>query len=155
MLWSFWAYRMQTPIKSVRSSFKEHKFEALVTDPKNINEETRVPSEHSNRSGFIGLLGLPNAGKSTLMNGALQVKLSIVSNKPQTTRHRILGVVNAPNLQVALVDTPGIHRARGRMHSAMVQVAKDTVEDVDALSGTLVGNAKSAYFRTQDVVGLQ
>ena len=86
-----------------------------MTDPRNKNEETRVPPEHINRSGFVGLLGLPNAGKSTLMNGALQVKLSIVSNKPQTTRQRILGVVNAPNLQVALVDTPGIHRARGRM----------------------------------------
>ena len=93
-------------------------------------EETTSETHHS---GFVGLLGLPNAGKSTLMNGALQVKLSIVSNKPQTTRHRILGVVNAPNVQVALVDTPGIHRARGRMHSAMVQTAKDTIEDVDAV----------------------
>ena len=100
-------------------------------------ESSEVTSEEvaevTHHSGFVGLLGLPNAGKSTLMNGALQVKLSIVSNKPQTTRHRILGVVNAPNVQVALVDTPGIHRARGRMHSAMVQTAKDTIQDVDAV----------------------
>ena len=83
-------------------------------------------------SGFVGLFGLPNAGKSTLMNGALQVKLSIVSSKPQTTRNRILGVLNVSGLQVALVDTPGIHRARGRMHSTMVQAAKDTIGEVDA-----------------------
>ena len=89
-------------------------------------------STESSHSGFVGLFGLPNAGKSTLMNGALQVKLSIVSNKPQTTRNRILGVLNVPNLQVALVDTPGIHRARGRLHSTMVQAAKDTIGEVDA-----------------------
>ena len=94
-------------------------------------ENTPLSTEPS-YSGFVGLFGLPNAGKSTLMNGALQVKLSIVSNKPQTTRNRILGVLNVPNLQVALLDTPGIHRARGRMHSTMVQAAKDTIGDVDA-----------------------
>lgn len=97
-----------------------------------ISESQSNPSSEPSYSGFVGLFGLPNAGKSTLMNGALQVKLSIVSNKPQTTRNRILGVLNVPNLQVALVDTPGIHRARGRMHSSMVQAAKDTIGEVDA-----------------------
>ena len=102
-----------------------------------MSEESSQPessplSPEPSYSGFVGLFGLPNAGKSTLMNGALQVKLSIVSKKPQTTRHRILGVLNVPNLQVALVDTPGIHRARGRMHSTMVQAAKDTIGEVDA-----------------------
>ena len=94
--------------------------------------ENNSSSTESSHSGFVGLFGLPNAGKSTLMNGALQVKLSIVSNKPQTTRNRILGVLNVPNLQVALVDTPGIHRARGRLHTTMVQAAKDTIGEVDA-----------------------
>ena len=84
-------------------------------------------------SGFIGLFGLPNAGKSTLLNGALQLKLSIVSNKPQTTRNRILGIVNTEDLQVALVDTPGIHIARGKMHSSMVQAAKDAIPEMDAI----------------------
>ena len=100
-----------------------------------LPSESETPSETSKElghSGFVGLVGLPNAGKSTLMNGALQVKLSIVSKKPQTTRNRILGVLNVPNLQVALVDTPGIHRARGGMHNTMVQVAKDTIGEVDA-----------------------
>jgi GTP-binding protein Era len=84
-------------------------------------------------SGYIGLFGLPNAGKSTLLNGALKQKLSIVSNKPQTTRNQILGIVNTEDLQVALMDTPGIHRARGRMHSSMVQTAKDLIPDMDAV----------------------
>lgn len=97
-----------------------------------ISESENDTGSEPSHSGFVGLFGLPNAGKSTLMNGALQVKLSIVSNKPQTTRNRILGVLNVPNLQVALVDTPGIHRARGRMHSSMVQAAKDTIGEVDA-----------------------
>ncbi len=95
-------------------------------------QESNNPEVATYHSGFVGLVGLPNAGKSTLMNGALQVKLSIVSNKPQTTRNRILGVLNVPNLQVALVDTPGIHRARGRMHNTMVQAAKDTIGEVGA-----------------------
>ena len=67
-----------------------------------MSEESSQPENNSpptepSHSGFVGLFGLPNAGKSTLMNGALQVKLSIVSNKPQTTRNRILGVLNVPN----------------------------------------------------------
>ena len=84
-------------------------------------------------SGYIGLFGLPNAGKSTLLNGALKQKLSIVSSKPQTTRNQLLGIVNTEDLQVALMDTPGIHRARGRMHSTMVQTAKDLIPDMDAV----------------------
>ena len=87
----------------------------------------------THRSGFVGLIGLPNAGKSTLLNSALEQKISIVSSKPQTTRNRILGVLNADNLQVALVDTPGIHRPRGKMHNVMVQTAKDVIPDMDAI----------------------
>ena len=83
-------------------------------------------------SGYVGLFGLPNAGKSTLLNGALDVKLSIVSSKPQTTRNNVLGVVHTEDLQAALLDTPGIHRARSRMHQVMVQQAKDTIQEVDA-----------------------
>jgi len=87
----------------------------------------------THHSGFIGLIGLPNAGKSTLLNSALEQKLSIVSSKPQTTRNRILGIINAENLQVALVDTPGIHRPRSRMHNAMVKMAKDVIPEMDAI----------------------
>jgi len=65
------------------------------------------PAEH--RFGFVAIVGRPNVGKSTLMNALMQQKLSIVSHKPQTTRHRVLGILNQPNLQIALVDTPGLH----------------------------------------------
>jgi GTPase len=84
-------------------------------------------------SGFIGLIGLPNAGKSTLLNSSLQQKISIVSSKPQTTRNKILGIINSDGLQVALVDTPGIHRPRSQMHSVMVKSAKDLIPEMDGI----------------------
>ena len=85
------------------------------------------------RCGHIGLIGLPNAGKSTLLNSALQQKLSIISSKPQTTRNRILGIYNAEGVQIALVDTPGIHRPKGRLHKIMVRSAEEVIEEVDAV----------------------
>ena len=91
----------------------------------------------SHKSGFIGLIGLPNAGKSTLLNAVLEQKLSITSSKPQTTRNRILGVFNAENIQAALIDTPGIHRPRGRLHQSMVRSAQDIIPEMDAICWVL------------------
>ena len=90
-------------------------------------------SEDDFRCGFIGLIGLPNAGKSTLLNSALEQKISIISSKPQTTRNRILGVVNSEGVQIALVDTPGIHRPRNRLHKLMVRSAEDIIIEMDAI----------------------
>src|SRR5918997_5010779 len=64
------------------------------------------------RSGFVTLVGRPNVGKSTLLNQILGQKVTIVSDKPQTTRHRIQGVLNRPGVQIVFVDTPGIHKPR-------------------------------------------
>ena len=64
------------------------------------------------RSGMVAIVGPPNAGKSTLMNGLLEQKISIVSPKPQTTRNRILGIMNDAEYQIVLLDTPGLHKAR-------------------------------------------
>lgn len=83
--------------------------------------------------GFVSLIGRPNAGKSTLLNRLVGTKLAIVSDKPQTTRTRILGVQNYPDGQVVYLDTPGIHRPLHRMNVRMVDVAVDTIREVDIL----------------------
>jgi GTPase len=86
------------------------------------------------KAGFVSLIGRPNAGKSTLLNRIVGTKLAIVSDKPQTTRNRILGVKNYDGAQVVFVDTPGIHRPLHRMNVRMVDAAVDTIREVDVLA---------------------
>ena len=83
------------------------------------------------RAGFAALVGRPNVGKSTLLNRLIGQKLAIVSPKPQTTRGRILGVITRPEVQVALLDTPGLHTAKGGLNARMVQSALQTLSDAD------------------------
>ncbi len=85
------------------------------------------------RSGFIAIVGAPNAGKSTLLNRVTGEKISITSNKPQTTRDRILGVVERPASQIVFVDTPGIHKAKSLLNRKIVDQALSAVQDVDAI----------------------
>jgi GTP-binding protein Era len=85
------------------------------------------------RSGIISLVGRPNAGKSTLLNRIVGRKVAIVSDKPQTTRNRILAVKSYPQGQVVFMDTPGIHRPLHRMNVRMVEMALDSMSQVDAL----------------------
>jgi GTP-binding protein Era len=85
------------------------------------------------KSGFVSFIGRPNAGKSTLLNRIIGTKLAIVSDKPQTTRNRILGVKNYPDGQVVFLDTPGIHRPLHRLNVRMVDAAVDTIREVDVL----------------------
>ena len=85
------------------------------------------------KSGFVSFIGRPNAGKSTLLNRLVGTKLAIVSDKPQTTRTRILGVRNYPGAQVVFLDTPGIHRPLHRMNVRMVDAAINTMREVDVL----------------------
>lgn len=82
-------------------------------------------------SGFVALVGRPNVGKSTLMNRLVGSKVAIVSDKPQTTRHRIHSVLNRDNAQVVFLDTPGIHRPRHRLGQHMVELALNTLKEVD------------------------
>ena len=86
------------------------------------------------KSGFVSLVGLPNAGKSTLLNRLVGTKLAIVSDKPQTTRTRILGVRYYPDAQVVFLDTPGIHRPLHRMNVRMVDIALESMREVDVLA---------------------
>jgi GTP-binding protein Era len=86
------------------------------------------------RAGFVAFVGRPNAGKSTLLNRIVGHKLAIVSDKPQTTRTRIVGVKNYPDGQIVFVDTPGVHRPTHRMNVRMVEVALEAMRDVDLLT---------------------
>ena len=85
------------------------------------------------KAGYVSLVGRPNAGKSTLLNRLIGEKIAIVSDKPQTTRTRILGVKNYPEGQIAFVDTPGIHRPLHRLNVRMVDSAVDTLREVDVI----------------------
>lgn len=93
--------------------------------------------------GYVALIGRPNAGKSTLLNRLIGTKLAIVSDKPQTTRNRILGVRNYPEAQVVYLDTPGIHRPLHRMNVRMVDTALQTIADVDLIA--LVLDASQSF----------
>jgi GTPase len=85
------------------------------------------------RAGYVSIVGRPNAGKSTLLNRLVGEKIAIVSDKPQTTRTRIVGVRNYPEAQAVFVDTPGIHRPLHRMNVRMVDAAVDTLGEVDVV----------------------
>lgn len=85
------------------------------------------------KAGLVSFVGRPNAGKSTLMNQLMGQKVAIVSDKPQTTRHRITGVRNEPDGQIVFIDTPGIHKPVHRMNERMVHAALDTLREVDVV----------------------
>jgi GTP-binding protein Era len=85
------------------------------------------------KAGFVSLVGRPNAGKSTLVNRFVGQKIAIVSDKPQTTRHRILGVKNSAGGQMVFIDTPGIHKPVHRMNERMVDLAVSALRDVDVV----------------------
>lgn len=85
------------------------------------------------KSGFVAIVGAPNAGKSTLLNHLLGQKISITSKKPQTTRNRILGVLDRPRAQFVFLDTPGVHRASKPLNVRIVDVALAALADVDLI----------------------
>ena len=92
---------------------------------------TSVPEKQ--RSGFVAIIGRPNVGKSTLVNRLMGTELSIVTPKPQTTRHKITGIVSRPDAQIVLVDTPGIHETEIPLNKAMVHAATKSMEEADAV----------------------
>ena len=85
------------------------------------------------KSGYVNIIGRPNVGKSTLLNAFLNRKMAIVTNKAQTTRHRILGILNKENLQIVFSDTPGIIKPAYALHKRMMGMVKEALEDADIL----------------------
>jgi len=96
--------------------------------------ESGTPTEPASRCGYVAILGRPNVGKSTLLNRILGQKISITSRRPQTTRHRILGIKTAGDMQAIYVDTPGLHQGGKRaMNRYMNRAASSTINEVDVV----------------------
>jgi len=95
------------------------------------------------KSGFVAVVGRPNAGKSTLVNALVGTKVSIVTAVPQTTRNRILGIVNRPSAQIVLMDTPGIHRPHSRLNEQMMTFVRQALTERDL--AVLIVDASEAF----------
>lgn len=100
---------------------------------KNKEVGTEPSNDAQTRSGFVGIIGAPNAGKSTLLNQVLGQKISITSKKPQTTRDNILGIINRPQSQIIFIDTPGIHKSTSLLNKRIVDMAMQAFEDVEVI----------------------
>ena len=103
-----------------------------------------VPTEHRtpHRSGFACFVGRPNAGKSTLTNALVGTKVAITSNRPQTTRHTVRGIVHRPDAQLVLVDTPGLHKPRTLLGERLNDVVRTTWAEVDVIGFCLPADQK-------------
>jgi GTP-binding protein Era len=99
----------------------------------------------SHRSGFVNILGNPNVGKSTIMNALVGEKLSIITSKAQTTRHRIMGIVNGDDFQIVYSDTPGILKPQYKLQETMMNFVNSALSDADMILYVTDVKEKSAY----------
>jgi len=97
----------------------------------------------SYKSGFVSVIGKPNVGKSTLLNALTGEKIAIMSNKPQTTRNTIRGVITNDKCQLVLIDTPGIHKPKTKLGEYMVNVAAETIKEVDLILFLVEANSQA------------
>ena len=98
-----------------------------------VKDGDATRADEAFRAGYIAIIGPPNAGKSTLVNRLLQQKLSIVSSRPQTTWHRILGIKTLPQAQLLFLDTPGLHKSDAAFNQALVRAALVAMADADVI----------------------
>src|SRR3954470_15578284 len=98
-----------------------------------VNTESNTETTPTFKSGFVSIIGRPNAGKSTLLNALVGQKVAIVADKPQTTRTSIQGVVTTPEAQIIFVDTPGIHKADSQLNKRLMDTVRASLEERDLL----------------------
>lgn len=105
------------------------------------------------KAGFVNIIGSPNVGKSTLMNQLVGERLSIITNKAQTTRHRIMGIVNADDYQIVYSDTPGLVNSAYALHDSMMKFVRTALQDADILLLVIeVGEKKLNHLETLDKI---
>lgn len=109
-----------------------------------------MQSSENYHSGFIAIIGRPNVGKSTFMNYVIGQKVAIMSDKPQTTRNKIQGVLTTDTYQLIFIDTPGIHKPKHRLGDFMVKSSIDTLNEVDAIM--FMVNAKEGYGKGDEFI---
>src|SRR3982751_5574589 len=100
------------------------------------------PVDPQHRSGFACFVGRPNAGKSTLTNALVGTKVAIMSDRPQTTRHAVRGIVHRPDAQLVVVDTPGFHKPRTLLGERLNDVVRSTLTEVDVIGFCVPANEK-------------
>ena len=110
----------------------------------------KEPEKKNFRSGFVAIVGRPNAGKSTLVNRLVGQKIAIVTSKPQTTRNRIQGIVTKPQGQIVFIDTPGLHKADSALGRQMMQEVAAALEGIDVL--LLMVDASSIHAHADDLL---
>ena len=108
--------------------------------------------EETHRCGSVSIIGLPNAGKSTLVNVLVGQKVTIVSPKVQTTRRRIMGIAVHKGTQILLIDTPGIFQAKKTLEKAMVAAAMSAFDDMDFIIHIVDMSLKSPFERNADII---
>jgi GTPase len=108
------------------------------------------PDNQSHKSGFISIIGRPNVGKSTFLNRVIGQKIAIMSDKPQTTRNKVQGVLTLEDSQLIFIDTPGIHKPKHRLGDFMMKVAQNTLKEVDLV--LFMVNAHEGYGRGEEFI---
>lgn len=107
-------------------------------------------NENAYKSGFISIIGRPNVGKSTFLNRVIGQKIAIMSDKPQTTRNKIQGVLSLPDAQMIFIDTPGIHKPKHKLGDFMMKVAQNTLKEVDLV--LFMVNAEEGFGRGEEFI---
>jgi GTP-binding protein Era len=110
----------------------------------NLEEESSLEIPEHFRAGYVTLVGHPNVGKSTLLNALIGTKLAIVSPKPQTTRHKILGVFTGQDYQIVFLDTPGLIKPQYELQSVMMKAAETAITEADVVIKMVEASEKPA-----------